>query len=66
MDVFVRIFLRYLAGALVVKGILDADLGNELATDPDVIAFVQMAVGAVVAFATERWYAIAKRMGWNT
>lgn len=69
----VRIVMRYAAGALVAKGVVDADLGRMLATDKDVFTLlspiVDMAVatlpGMIVGAATEAWYAMAKRFGWK-
>jgi hypothetical protein len=62
MSVFVRIFLRYLAGVLVAKGFLgDAD-GNMLATDPDVAALLEMSIGFAIGAASEAWYWLSKRV----
>lgn len=51
-----RIALRYLAGALVAKGIVSAETAA-MANDP---AFIEIAVGVVTAIATEIGFAIAK------
>jgi hypothetical protein len=60
MTPYIRIILRYGAGALAAKGYLTSDGASFLATDPDVL----MAAGAIIGVATEAWYAIAKRFGW--
>ena len=54
-----RIFLRYLAGGLVLGS--DA-VGQRLAADPDVV----LVTGLVIAGAVELIYAFAKRRGWAT
>jgi hypothetical protein len=35
-----------------------------LATDPDVLNVVEVAMGLAIGAATEAWYVIAHRMGW--
>ncbi len=60
--VIARIALRYLAAALVTAGYLDADLGNQIGADPDLIMLVGLALGAGVEMA----YAVAKKMRWAT
>lgn len=57
-----RIALRYLAAALVTAGYLDADLGNQISADPDLLMLLGLAIGAGVEMA----YAAAKRLGWRT
>ena len=57
-----RIFLRYAAGALVAVGYLDADLGNQIGADPDILIIVGGALGIGVELA----YAFAKKRGWAT
>lgn len=61
-----RILLRYIAGALVAKGILDPDSAALLNTDPDLIELVTAAVGVLMGLATEYAYRLAKRLGWAT
>lgn len=60
--VIARIALRYLAAALVTAGLLDADLGNQIGADPDILTLLGLAIGAGVEMA----YAAAKRLGWTT
>jgi len=60
--VLARIALRYLAAALVTAGYLDADLGNQIGADPDLLILV----GGAIGFAVEMAYAAAKRLGWTT
>lgn len=64
--VLARIALRYVAGALIARGLLGIDDVNTLLTDPDVAALVEVAIGAGLAAATEGFYALAKRFGWST
>lgn len=61
-SVIARIALRYAAAALVTAGYLDADLGQQIGADPDVLILVGLAVGAGVEMA----YAAARRLGWAT
>lgn len=60
-SVIVRIGLRYGAGYLVLHGLLSAEDGATLSTDPD----VQMLVGAAIGAATEGWYLLARKFGWS-
>lgn len=57
-----RIALRYIAAALVTAGYLDADLGQQIGADPDLIMLAGFGLGAGVEMA----YAAAKRLGWST
>lgn len=61
-----RILLRYLAAALVARGLVSADLGAQLVGDADILTIVATAVGTAVAIAVEGWYWLARRMGWAT
>lgn len=68
-----RIILRYLAGALVAYGMIEADLGKTLAADKDVYGLLLVGVdfaiatfpGLVVGAVSEAWYAMAKKFGWK-
>ena len=54
-----RIILRYIAGA----GIMGSQaLGNQLASDPDLVLYLSLGLAAAV----EAAYALAKRKGWAT
>lgn len=57
-----RIALRYAAGALVAAGYMDADLGNQIGADPDLLIIVGGALGVCVEVA----FAFAKKRGWAT
>lgn len=57
-----RILLRYAAAALVTAGLLDADVGQQIGADPDVLILV----GGAVGLAVEMTYAVARRLGWAT
>lgn len=61
-----RILLRYASSALVAKGFMAPEVGNQLAVDPDVFQFAQVAIGLGLGAASECWYWLAKRWGWNT
>ena len=61
--VIIRILLRYLSGLLIAKGLLAQDMGD-MFNDPDLIASLQVAAGAIVGAATEGWYYLAHRFGW--
>lgn len=64
--VIVRIILRYLSGALMAYGGSVAVWGNALLANPQVEAAATAAVGAVLAYVTERLYAAARRDGGPT
>lgn len=66
MGVLIRIILRYLAAFLVAKGIFAPDIGNLFASDPEILAAAQLAMGAVSAAAAEAYYYLARRFGWRT
>lgn len=57
-----RIAARYISGALVAKGVIDASTAG--AIDADVIALLTTTVGLVIGLATEWLYALARRLGW--
>jgi len=58
-----RILLRYIAGALVAKGLLDPDSAAFFNTDPDLIELVTAAVGVLMGLGTEFFYRLARKMG---
>lgn len=64
--VIIRILLRYLAAALVARGLITTDLGAALAGDAEIIAVLELAAGAVIGVAVEGWYILARRFGWST
>ncbi|WP_029029845.1 hypothetical protein [Salinarimonas rosea] len=66
MAVWIRIGLRYLAGMLVMKGLLTESESHVLAGDPELVAALEVAVGTAIAAGTEAAYALAKRLGWRT
>jgi GTP cyclohydrolase III len=57
-----RIVLRYAAAALVTYGVISEDIGNQIATDPDLLMIVGLGLGA----AAEAAYALAKKRGGAT
>lgn len=54
----IRIFLRYLSGFLIAKGILGAEY--DLSADPELVTLIGVAIGAI----TEAFYIAARRLGW--
>lgn len=62
MEVYIRIGLRYLAGYLVIKGLLPEDLANTISADPEIIAAIGLIIGVIV----EGAYALARKLGWKT
>lgn len=61
MGPYVRIILRYAVGAVI-----GYQIGDQLASDPDVVAVATAGAAAVVGVVTEGVYALAKRLGWRT
>ena len=61
---FARILLRYLAGVLVARGLIDD--GSVLSGDPDVLSVVETILGLLAAGASEAWFYLAKKYGWTT
>lgn len=60
-----RILLRYIAGALVAKGLLDPDSAAFFNTDPDLIELATAAVGVLMGLGAEFFYRLARKMGWE-
>lgn len=61
MGPYIRIILRYGVGAVI-----GYQVGDHLASDPDVVAVATAAAAAGVGVVTEGAYALAKRLGWRT
>lgn len=61
-SVTARILLRYLAGYLILKGVLPEDIARMIENDPEIAAVI----GALIAAGVESLYAVAKRLGWRT
>jgi hypothetical protein len=57
----VRVLVRYVAGFLVAKGLVDAGTGDALASDETLISSIEVAVGLVLAGLNETWFALAFR-----
>jgi len=62
--VILRILLRYIAAALVTRGLIAPDMGDMISNDPDIAMAIQVAAGGIVAAAAEGWYFLAHRFGW--
>ena len=65
MGVFIRIAVRYAAGALVMKGIVSPDLGNMISGDPEVAQALQVGAGVAAGVVTEVLYYAARKFGWS-
>lgn len=59
--VLARILARYLAGALLAYGVIDAALAREMALDADLALLLGASIGAIA----EGAYALALRFGWQ-
>ena len=64
--VIIRILLRYLAAALVARGLITTDLGAALAGDVEIATVLEVAVGTGIGVVVEGWYFLARKMGWAT
>jgi hypothetical protein len=64
-SVIARIALRYLAGLLIAKGVIDAGFGREISTDAEVIGVIETIMGLTAAFVAEQWYRMARKFGWE-
>lgn len=62
---FVRIGLRWLAGALIAAGYLTPD-SSSLFGDPELVSAVAYGLGALCGVIAEGWYALARHFGWGT
>ena len=62
MGPLTRILMRYLAGYLVLIGVLPEDLAEMLLNDPEIAA----AIGIGLTFIAEYAYRLAKKYGWDT
>ncbi|WP_273687137.1 hypothetical protein [Ketogulonicigenium vulgare] len=61
-----RIILRYGAAGLVTYGLTSAEMGRQIAADPDILNALTILIGAVIAAVTETAYWLAKKLGWAT
>lgn len=63
--VVARIALRYVAAALIAKGLLAPEMGAQITNDPDLAAALQVILGLLSAGAAEGWYYLARKFGWS-
>lgn len=56
-----RIVLRYVAGFLVAKGVLDSATADQVNTDPEFYKSFETLVGVALAGINELWYRWAKK-----
>lgn len=61
----IRIALRYLAGAMVARGLLDDGLATIISTDAELIESLTLIAGTILGAISEGWYVFAKRRGWS-
>lgn len=64
-SVFIRIALRWLAGAFVAAGYLSADM-SDIFSDPELIAGLEIGIGVALGAVAEGWYYLARRFRWST
>lgn len=64
MGPIVRIFLRYLAGVLVAKGVFSPE-DSMLFQDPQLEAMLATGLGLAMSAAAEYYYVLAKKFGWD-
>ncbi|WEX07361.1 hypothetical protein [Chelativorans sp. AA-79] len=60
-----RIIIRYIAGALVAKGLLSAEDAYFINADPELVDLVTTTIGAGLMIATEWFYWLARKLGWE-
>lgn len=65
MSVLIRLALRYVAGALVMKGII-GDGDATLFEEPELVQMIEVGVGLAASAMAEGAYYLAKKYGWNT
>lgn len=56
-----RSLLRYLAGYLVLKNVIPADIAEQIANDPD----LAMLLGSGIMIAVEGFWIVARKQGWS-
>jgi len=59
--VLARVLARYLAGALVLAGLLPQALADQIAIDPDIALLLGVSLGLLA----EGFHALARRQGWS-
>lgn len=64
-SVIIRIALRYIAAALVAKGVFEPSVGAQIAGDVDLQNLFEIAAGGVFAGLAEGWYWLARKFGWE-
>lgn len=65
MAPFIRIALRWIAGALITAGYLSSE-DRSLFADPDLVSVVVSIAGLICGVVAEVWYYLARRLGWST
>lgn len=63
--VIVRIALRYLAAALVTRGLIGSDDASAFSTDPDIQMLIEAGAGMAIGAVAEGWHILARRLGWE-
>lgn len=65
IPVFTRIAMRYVAMALVARGLLGADDASILSTDPDIAMLIEVGIGSAIAVGAETWHWLARKFNWS-
>lgn len=63
-SVIIRIALRYVAAALVARGLLTPEDGTMLASDPELASLIDVGLGVGLGAVAEAWYLLARKLGW--
>jgi len=61
--VIIRIALRYVAAALVARGLFGAEDASAFSADPDIQAAIEAGIGLAIAAGTEWWHYLARKFG---
>lgn len=64
MAPILRIFLRYLSGVLIAKGVI-GDGDASLFEDPELVTSLEAGAGLLIGAGTEYWYKMARKFGWE-
>lgn len=66
MAPFIRIFLRYATGPLILLGWILPEEQAEIIADPELVFWITQGVGWCMPVVAEGFYLAAKRLGWRT
>ena len=60
-----RIFLRWLSGFLVAKGLFAPDDAIMFTADPEIERLIVAGLGAAAGAVAELWHWLARKYGWS-